>query len=46
MGYSQTFVGLIVIVLGMIGLGDIIPQEEIATVVNGLLQVGGLILNL
>lgn len=40
---SKTIIALIVLVAGMLGLGDIFLESEVATVVNALLQIVGVV---
>lgn len=39
---SKTIISLIVIVAGLVGLGDVFLPEEVATVVNAGLQIAGI----
>lgn len=43
MGYSKTFAFLIVSLLGYFGVGNIANETEVAQVIDGLLQIGGLV---
>lgn len=40
---SKTIISLLVLVAGMVGFGDIFLQSEIATVVDGTMQVVGVL---
>ena len=40
---SKTIISLIVLVVGMLGFGDIFLEAEIATVVNGVMQLAGVL---
>ena len=40
---SLTITSLIVLVVGMFGLGNVIHQSEVSTVVNALFQLAGVI---
>jgi len=43
MGFSQTIIGLIILIAGLLGVGDILPEEEVASVVNGIIETVGVI---
>ena len=43
MGYSKTYVALILIILGWIGLGDIITESQIGTAIDLGIQLVGII---
>ena len=43
MNYSLTFASLIVAVLGWLGVSHIATQSEVATVIDNLLQIGGML---
>lgn len=43
MNLSKTIVSLVVLVAGMLGVADIFPSEEVATVVNAVLQIIGVV---
>ena len=43
MNLSMTITSLFVLVAGILGVGDIFPKEEVATVVNALVQVFGIL---
>lgn len=43
MGYSKTFAFLIVVLLGYLGVGNIATETEVAQVIDGLLQIVGLL---
>lgn len=39
--YSKTFIGVIVIVLGWVGLADLVSETELATLVDhGIILIG------
>lgn len=42
MNISLTIVSLIVIIAGFVGLGDVIKQEEVANIVNAVIQIVGI----
>lgn len=41
--YSTTYIGIIVIVLGWVGLSDLVTSENVATIVNNVLELVGVI---
>ena len=41
--YSKTYVGIAVIVLGWLGVSDLISESEISTIVDHVLQLGGIV---
>lgn len=43
MQYSQTYVGLIIIVLGWFGLANLVTSQEVATIVDNVIQLVGLV---
>jgi len=42
-GY-KTWVGLIITVLGMLGLGDLVNNEQLTTLINAILQIVGIVI--
>lgn len=40
---SKTYIGIIVILAGWIGIGDIITQDSAAVIVNNVLEIIGMI---
>lgn len=43
MQYSTTIASLIVIILGWVGVGDIVAQDEVAQVINLVISLVGII---
>lgn len=43
MNLSLTITSLVVLVAGMLGVGNIFPQEEVATVIDAIVQVIGVL---
>lgn len=41
---KKTFIGIIVIVLGMIGVGDMVTDQEIGVVIDVVAQIVGVIM--
>ena len=40
---SVTITSLIVLVVGLLGVGDVFPKSEVATVVNAVVQIVGVV---
>lgn len=40
---SKTIISLVIIIAGFVGLGDVFLEEEVATVVNAVLQIVGIL---
>jgi hypothetical protein len=43
MSYSQTFVGVIVIVLGWLGISHLVTSGEVAGIVDSIIELVGII---
>ena len=43
MNYSLTYAGLLVIIAGWLGIGDLITSENAAIIVNNVVQLIGII---
>lgn len=43
MNYSQTYIGLIVILAGVLGIGDLLPEDKVAEIVNIVIEIIGIV---
>lgn len=43
MNYSSTYIGLLVIIAGWLGVGDVVTSESAAEIVNAVVTLVGLI---
>lgn len=43
MKMSVTITSLIVLVAGLLGVGDVFPKDEVSTVVNAVVQIVGVV---
>jgi hypothetical protein len=41
---KKTFIGLIIAILGLLGLGDVFLAEEVSSFVNNLLELFGIVM--
>lgn len=43
MQYSQTYAGLLIIIAGWLGIGDIVTNETAGIIINNVLQLAGIV---
>lgn len=44
MGYSTTYAGIIVMILGWLHLADYVTQTDVATVIDNIIQAAGILI--